>query len=89
MAQYVATRAAPKGLPVPVDALILDAAAQLGAGPAASAAAVLQAVHAVLADVLGTAVAPDQPLMQVSITLQPPCHWQTLACCTLLQVTVV
>ena len=74
MAQYVATRAASKGQPV--HATNLDVPARTGVEPqwnptsAATAATTLQAVHAVLADVLGTVVLPDQPLMQVRDSMQ-------------------
>ena len=71
MADYVASRVTPKQLPLPAHATTLDnlprmgTKVNLGAASTADAATVLQAVQAVLADVLGTFVLPDQPLMQV------------------------
>ena len=78
MADYVASRVTPKQLLLPAHATTLENLPQmgtkiyLGAASTADAATVLQAVQAVLADVLGTFVLPDQPLMQVRYRLQ--CH---------------
>ena len=69
MAEYVAARVTPKDLPLHAQTLDnlprMGTQHQSGAASAASAALVLQAVQSVLTDVLGTAVLPEQPLMQV------------------------
>ena len=76
MANYVASRVTPKQLPLPAHATTLDylsgegTQVHLGAASQADAARTLQTVQAVLVDVLGTFVLPDQPLMQVRSTAQ-------------------